>query len=303
MELACVIVTYNPEPERFERELKALLAEPVDKVIVVDNGSGMQTLERLEQARRHDARIECHYNGHNHGIAAAQNLGIATALAHGCYYVLLLDHDSIPSSGLVTGLLTAARAQVASGERFAAVGARTIDPRSGQEHGFCTMRKGLWRRVHCPSDNGLVHCEFLNASGSLIYLPAWQEIGAFDETFFIDHVETDWYMRARHLHYRVYGLCAGHLDHTMGDDIVRYWWLRWRSMPRRRPERHYTIVRNSLWMYRRPYVPWTWIANNAAKLLFTLIFFSLFDRRHYAQFRSIIRGLRDGMRAPTAVAR
>lgn len=296
MQLACIVVTYNPAPERFANVVNAVLDSPADLIIFIDNGSERNTLDTLEHLTTADPRIRVHCNNSNLGIAAAQNIGIANALATGCQYALLLDHDSIPCPGLIANLLSCARDRVAAGDRLAAVGARTIDPRNNQEHGFAVLQRGIWRRVRCPANcTGIVDCEFLNASGSLLYLPAWQKIGPFDESFFIDHVETDWYMRARHGRYRVYGLCTGYLDHTMGDDISRYWWLHWRSMPRRSPERHYTIVRNSLWLYRKPYTPASWIINNLAKLVFTLVYFSLADRDRKSQFRNILYGIWHGL--------
>ena len=66
-------------------------------------------------------------------------------------------------------------------------------------------------------------------------------------------------------------------------------------MPHRSGRRHYTIVRNSLWMYRRTYVPFSWKVNNFAKLVFTLVYFSLFDKERGSQFCCILRGLYDGL--------
>lgn len=288
-----LIVTYNPPEEIFKQQLAALKDL---QVIIVDNGSNADLIAFLntwiEQLPDKRKLIEL---GQNLGIAAAQNRGMALAKSLGYQFVLLLDHDSIPSDGLLTQMLETAKAQLKHDKQFAALGARLVDPRSKKEVGFSSMKKGVWRTCRCMNDDELVLCEFLNSSGSFIYLPAWEEIGLFDEGFFIDHVETDWYMRARALGFHVYGSCRGVLHHYLGDAIVKFWFFGWRTMPHRSGPRHYTIVRNSLWMYRRRYVPFSWKANNFCKLLFTLVFFSLFDNERGKQFTCILRGFYDGL--------
>jgi len=288
-----LIVTYNPPQDIFSQQLAALRNQ---QVIIVDNGSNATTLMLLNAwVGEQSEKRKLIALGKNLGIAAAQNRGMELAKTLGCQFVLLLDHDSIPSDDLLTNLVETAQAQLKHDSQFAALGARLVDPRSAKELGFSAMINGVWRTLRCTGGEKLVACEFLNSSGSLIYLPAWDKIGPFDESFFIDHVETDWYMRARALRFHVYGSCQGILHHYLGDSIVRFWCFGWRTMPHRSGRRHYTIVRNSLWMYRRSYVPFSWKANNFAKLLFTLVYFSLFDEERGNQFSCILRGFYDGL--------
>lgn len=299
LDLVCLIVTFNPQHEIFTSEIKSIVEENF-MVFIVDNGSNCKTLELISAiTQEYSNNIRLIKLGCNTGIAAAQNKGIQQAINLGADFVLLLDHDSIPSPGLIAKLLVTAQEKIAHSEKLAAIGARTVDPRTALEHGFAEMHYGLWRKKRCLQlDGKLIPCQFLNASGSLIYLPAWQDIGKFNEAFFIDHVETEWYMRAQAKGYKVFGLCFGQLEHYMGDDVVRYWFFGWRHMPHRSPERHYTIIRNSLWMYHFPYVPFAWKLNNITKLLFSLAYFSLFDVERDKQFKFILRGFVDGLRGP-----
>lgn len=295
-DIVCVCITYNPPEEIFFSAINRLIEEACC-IVIVDNGSDDHFVQTLKYLNRFHSSTHLIQIGFNAGIAAAQNKGIQQAINLGADFVLLLDHDSIPSPGLIAKLLVAAQQKIANNEKLAAIGARTVDPRTGLEHGFAEMRYGLWHKKRCPQlDGKLIPCQFLNASGSLIYLPAWQDIGKFNEAFFIDHVETEWYMRAQAKGYKVFGLCFGKLEHYMGDHVVDYWFFGWRNMPHRSPERHYTIVRNSIWMYRLPYVPFAWKLNNLVKLLFTLSYFSIFDTERGRQFKFILRGFMDGLR-------
>lgn len=293
---ACVIVTRNPELSVFDRQIKALLPQ-VSDIVIVDNDSGPPFHAYLDNLRQERSCMRVIALQENAGIARAQNLGMATVERLEKRHVLFLDHDSIPSPELVRRLYEAAEGLRKEGVKLGAIGARLVDPRSGRENGFYRMRGWRWQRVCCGQrSDGLVSCDYLNSSGSFIPLDTWRDVGACDEGFFIDHVDTDWFMRAKAKGYKCYGLCGGGLEHYMGDDVIRYWLFGWRYMPRRSPWRHYYIVRNSLWLYRRAYVPLVWKMSNAVKLLFTLVYFSLFDVERGMQLKMILRGLWDGIR-------
>lgn len=294
MSHACVIVTLNPDVAQFRRVLDASLSQSA-AVIVVDNGSSHKFSAYLTDRAIAASGMRVLLLGSNRGIAAALNLGIAEAKILKAEFVLLLDHDSIPDAGLLDGLLLAAKLH--SGDKIAAIGAKIFDPRSEQELGFYRMHNGCWSKVKCGAQTeGLLACEYMNSSGSFIPITAFDDIGPFNEQFFIDHVDTEWFMRAQSLGYVCYGFCGGSLEHYMGDAVIRYWLLGWRHMPHRSPQRHYYIVRNSFWLYRYAYVPLAWKLNNLIKILFTLLYFSLFDVQRGDQFKLILKGLVDGIK-------
>lgn len=293
---AAVIVTFNPDTRILDR-MFAVLDSAGASVIVVDNASSASIVAYLKDKGKTMSCFQLIAFGTNRGIAAAQNAGMLEALGHGAEFVLLLDHDSVPAVDQLNALVRLAGKLSAEGIKLAAVGARLVDPRTGHEYGFARMEYWRWRVLRCGcSDGRIIPCEFINSSGSLISMKAWQDIGPFRDEFFIDHVETDWYMRARARGYRCFGLCLGELEHTMGDDNCRFWFFGWRVMPRRSPRRHYTIVRNALWLYRDSYVPLSWKINNVLKLIFTAFYFSLFDRERGQQFHNILRGVLDGIK-------
>ena len=292
-----IVVTYAPEITIFETQIRALCAQ-LGLVIIVDNGSGPGFRKFLAGIQQSHVWVQVVLLDKNYGIAYAQNRGLELAKCSGRRYALFLDHDSIPTPNLVSGLYAAAESLRAQGVRLAAVGARLIDPRSGRENGFYRMRKWRWERLCCEDGYaGLIACGYLNSSGSLHPLDAMVHVGGFDESFFIDHVDTDWFMRARAMGYKAYGVCSAVLVHHMGNFIIRYWFFGWRLMPHRSPSRHYFIVRNAFWLYRRPYVPFFWKINNLFKIVFTLLYFGLFDRERGQQARMILRGAWDGITA------
>lgn len=295
--MACVIVTYKPDLREFGLLVAQLLKSDVS-IIVVDNWfSDEMVLSLRELCSAYRDRIRFIPLDRNYGIAKALNAGIAAARDAGHSVVMLFDQDSQPQNGLLEELRPVVRQIGERDESVAAIGPRLYDPRSGQFHSWAYLKSGFWRKTPKPSGTGmLIRCEFINSSGSLIFLDCWEKIGEFRESFFIDHVETDWYMRARHFGFKCYGYDSERwLIHHMGDDVCRYWFFGWRYMPRRAPLRHYTIVRNAIWMSGASYVPLAWTVNAWLKILFTLVYFSIFDRDRKNQFLQIIRGIRDGL--------
>jgi rhamnosyltransferase len=295
--LACIIVTYNPDRETFSRLITQLLKSSVS-IYVVDNWfSGEATEYVLDLCERHVGRITFIPLKKNYGISKAINTGVERAREDKHSLVMLFDQDSVPQDGLLDEMQVVARRVSVSDDQVAAIAPRLYDPRSRVFFKHAVLKWGLWKKIGCDCGNGeLMRCEFINSSGSLIFLKHWDRIGPFREDFFIDHVETEWYMRVRHLGLNCYRYCSeAYLEHHMGDDVCRYWLGKWRFMPRRSPLRHYTIIRNGIWMWRMRHVPFAWITNSLMKIGFTLAYFSLFDREKKMQFLYILKGIRDGL--------
>ena len=153
--------------------------------------------------------------------------------------------------------------------------------------------------MYCGGNDDLIRCEFLNSSGTMIDRGAWSEIGTFDEKMFIDHVETDWCLRAVRKGYKLYGSCSAELFHSMGDQVCRYWLLKWRTMPYRNSKRHYYLARNSVLLYKREYTPRMWIVWNMLKLVMTLFYFGIFPPDRIDQFKMIVKGVVHGIKNKT----
>lgn len=295
--IACVIVTYGPEMQEFTKLLSQLLKSNIS-IMVVDNWLSNQCTQTLKEiCSKHGERIQFIPLKKNYGIAKALNIGISAAQDAGHSWVLLLDQDSLPQDGLLEELEVVVSNLENTLEKIVAIGPRLYDPRSKKFHSWAYIKWGLWRKTEAPTGTRKwIPCEFINSSGSLINLRYFKKIGPFREGFFIDHVETEWYMRARQLGLKCYGYDShSYILHHMGDDVCRYWFFGWNYIPRRSPERHYTIVRNAIWMWRFKYVPISWAINNCLKIAFTLLYFSLFDKEKSRQFCWILKGIKDGL--------
>jgi GT2 family glycosyltransferase len=97
-----VIVTYRPG--EFVWDCIGALSGQVGQVIVVDNGSDPEAIQRLTRLEV-EGRIAAIYNRVNLGIAHALNQGIRCAMDREFRWVLILDHDSVATPGMVRKLV------------------------------------------------------------------------------------------------------------------------------------------------------------------------------------------------------
>jgi rhamnosyltransferase len=258
-----ITVAFNPNPERLAEQVCALL-DQVDRIILVDNGSRpsvAEILRNLSAARPqlNTSRIQVIALPDNKGVASGFNIGAREARSHGAEFVLLLDHDSVPGPGMV-GLLVAAYRHcltLPGAHRVAAVGPRVNDLRDPREYPFIRLGWLYNRRVRCSdAEQGVVACDFLISSGSLIALDMFAAVGEFDELLFIDSVDLEWCCRARARQFTLYGVCAALLDHRLGDH--RRHLLSGTEMVVHSPQRIYYMTRNRILLYWRPYMPLKW---------------------------------------------
>ena len=277
-----VIVAYHPEPARFSGLLRALTGQ-VDGIVVVDNGNGVDAPGCVVLPQRE-----------NVGIATAQNTGIRAALGAGASHVLLLDHDSVPAPDMVARLREALDAAVARGERAAAAGPVFVDESAGGESWFVRFGPFGFRRERCADNAFRIEADFLIASGTLIRADALRDVGPMDDALFIDHVDTDWCLRARAKGWRLYGVCAARMSHRLGERAVRA--AGSRPFYVHGPLRQYYTFRNSALLYRRPHAPARWIFGDAMRLLKLLAASALFAPPRLANLGAALRGFADGWR-------
>jgi rhamnosyltransferase len=289
--ICAVVVTYQPDFNLLRENLLASRAQ-VDYLVVVDNGSNAETLERINDFA-HDIDCEVLQLGENLGVAAAQNRGIARARNDGCNFVVLLDQDSNPAPDMVVTLRRALADLTACGTPFAAVGPRLVDPRTGVSTPFVGIRMfGTTRKICLEGSHRLISTDFLVSSGMLIPLAVLDRVGLPEEGLFIDNVDLEWCFRARSMGLPVYGVCDAVMAHSVGDEVVQ---LGDYIIHLHHPIRQYYIMRNRILLYQRSYSPWVWVVQDFFRMLFKLVAFSLFFTPRCQNISMMIRGIKDGL--------
>lgn len=286
--VSAIIVTYNPPLEGLGRLIAAVSAQ-VDQLFIVDNGScgNLENWVAQQSAKTRFVAL-----GQNFGIAYAHNVGIRQARADGSDYVLLLDHDSLPAPDMVARLVEAAEAKRAEGIRVAAVGPRYLDERQRNPIPFIRVEGLRLIRANCDAPKAVVEVDYLISSGCLISMAALDAVGGMHEDLFIDYVDIEWGLRARHHGFYSFGICAARMKHSLGEEPVFF--LK-RHIPVHSPLRHYYHFRNAVWLYRQPWPKTNWKIVDGLRLARKFVFYSLMTPPRLKHAAMMMLGIAHGV--------
>ncbi|HEU0199647.1 MAG TPA: glycosyltransferase family 2 protein [Burkholderiaceae bacterium] len=296
--VAAVIVTYFPDPVAL-RELLRAVAPQVERLVVVDNtpASDAAPASLPQPPAVHSRGSETISNGHNLGLAAAQNQGIAWAKARGASAVVLFDQDSFPAPDMVERLLAALAALRAQGAQVGALGPRWHDRHGKSDAPF--VRLGFGRMINhgCAGAAApMIECDTLVASGCLMPMASIDAVGPMNESLFIDQVDVEWGMRAQARGLRLFGVCDAVLYHGIGERTVRPWFARSRRMPVHAPLRDYYLVRNIIAVFFMRPAPWRWRLLQAVRLPAVMLVMVTQMPPRWTRLKLILRGVGDAMR-------
>lgn len=212
LRIPAVTVTYEPDlawPER----LRAILAA-CPSCIVVDNSLTPAARSFVAATVNSTPGAELISNPANPGIGRALNQAFSSLLAAGHPCALAFDQDSTPAADLAARLLATA----ATNPSAAVVGAAWRDaarPDAPSLHPVAAPGFPLaFRRV--PANANLPDVLFVITSGSLFSLEAWRRLGGFDDSLFLDLVDTDFCLRARRAGWRIAVSASARLIHSRG---------------------------------------------------------------------------------------
>ena len=289
--ICAIVVSYFPDVETLFRLLTAILPQ-VDALVIVDNGTSDASFDGFCAHIERD-KVFILKQSRNIGLAAALNLGIAWARKNGFSHVLLLDQDSKPAQGMV-GALIQAFAASSTGRRIAAVGPRFHDAREDRYAPFVRIGFPVSRKMFSSGKDGLVDCDFLISSGSLIPLAALDDIGAMDERLFIDNVDLEWSFRALAKGYALIGVCTTTMHHRLGHSRRRLPFGLGHIVVHD-PTRLYYIMRNRILLYRLQHTPAVWIFQDVPRVAVKFLLFSVLVRPRLRNVHFMLAGLRDGL--------
>ena len=296
-----VIVSYNPELKILQKQLDALREQPCD-VVIVDNASENQkaVAALVDSIGSSTPSVTLLKQTSNQGLGAAHNHGIRLAREHQYSHVLLLDQDSLPKPDMLKNLLAVATAK--SDQQVSAVGPKYLNAENNSESFFVNLGVLRFKRRYCTEQDqdadGSIETDFLISSGSLISLTALDGIGLMDESLFIDHVDTEWFLRAKSKGYVAYGACNAVMQHSLGEATRRIeLGERTYNVSEHKPFRYYYIFRNSILLYKRLRMCRLWCWKDLQRLIMlALLFGARKQPSSRANAKMMWRGVRDGLR-------
>ncbi len=173
------------------------------RIVIVDNGSVDDSLERLEKRWKDAARFI--RAGENLGIAGGYNVGIRDALSSGADYVALFNDDVTVELDLLEKLL-------APFEQDPNTAVTTPILVYYDRPGLVWFARAAYNRwfgltwypgrdkpveAIIPTPGTSYVSDWVPLCSALISRKALEEIGLMDEEFFLSHEDVEWCLRAR----------------------------------------------------------------------------------------------------------
>jgi hypothetical protein len=169
------------------------------KIILIDNASTDGSVPAIRQAF---PEIEIIENAENKRFAAANNQGMACALAAGADYVLLLNNDTEVASNFLEALVDLAQQR----SEIGMVGPKIFYYHDRQRLWFAggeivfwkgrTAHRGL-RQLDAEKWNVACAVDYITGCALLVKRECIEKIGMLDESYYIYSEDADWCGRAR----------------------------------------------------------------------------------------------------------
>jgi GT2 family glycosyltransferase len=217
-DVAVVIVNWNGWRDTLEcLESLAQLDYPNFRVLVVDNDSSDDSVIRIREGW---PGVEVIATGRNLGFSGGCNMGIRRAMARGVRYIWLLNNDTKVDSHALTAMVQRAEREA----RLGAVGSVLYymdRPETVQAWGGGTVN--LWTGLsrHFTSQVPERRIDYLTGASVLLRSKALEEVGLFDEQFFMYWEDADLSFRLRERGWMLAVEPAAKIWHKEGGSIGR----------------------------------------------------------------------------------
>ena len=266
--------------------LVSVVAAETETVLVFDNSPDASgNLPSIAQGNITSVAMSA-----NRGTAGAMNEAWRRATAAGADHLITFDQDSRPPTGMVTALVGSLLRLQREGRKIGAIGPMKVDPRTGRP--LRLLRPVRWRKRYAPPEPGDVRVDHLITSGCLVPRTAFQEVGAANESLFLDYVDIDWSLRARRLGYELICDARVRMPHVIGDQVMPVG--RW-SVPLHDPRRNGLLVRNHLLLWRSPAMPVPWLLGDLRQVILKLAVHLIVAPRRRERLVCIGRGIAAGL--------
>ena len=266
-EVMAVVVSYNGL-QKTGQTMEALRRQ-VGHVHIVDNGSDQESLGVLESLER-EPDITVERLGENRGVGYALNRGVQRARQMGYRWLLTMDQDSVVDGAFIGAY------QEALEERPELV---CLAPRISSR----TRKK--------DAAGGPI--SYAITSGNLVRVSVFDQIGLYDEDFFVDSIDFDFCLRLRRAGYAVQRVPAAKMEHQLGDAVelprgVSTYYARHSAV------RRYYMYRNLLYMAERYMLEFPgFVFKLGLSSMLLLMFIGFLDASPLASYRAIARGMLD----------
>lgn len=262
------------------------LSRQADRVLVLDNGGDTELRDIADQC------IDVLPMPANLGTGGAMNLAWHKALAANVDFMVCFDQDSQVNDDLIEKLLAGWQTLQSQGVRIGAIGPAWRDPRTGRI--LRALKPTRWRRQRVDANTAAsIEVDHLITSGCLIGAQTMREAGFFKAELFLDYVDIEWSLRARHCGFHFFVTREAQMRHEIGEQVVT---VLGRSLWVHRPDRQYFLVRNHLLLWRLDHISLPWKIRDALQVALKIALLVLLQPPRLRRLAWAARGLWDGLR-------
>jgi rhamnosyltransferase len=236
--VCALIWTYNPEIELLRKVINAAM-QNADYVLIVDNGS--QNHSKIDALRT--SKVNIVHLPQNLGVEAL-NIGFKL-LKSRCEWILILDDDSFVQPGSIQEALQKYHKLLEKIKNRVA----TISI-SDLENVPLTLKHKL---KNLPKETFIIHFDAVMFSGTMTKSEVIEKHNLFiDKELFLDHADTDFFIRLRKLGYLTALYTKPLLQHRLGIPLnkpinIGFYVIKTTT----KPHRLYYIARNATYLLLR----------------------------------------------------
>lgn len=243
MKISATVVTYNPNFEHVSNIMK--ISSQFDKVYVVDNSEKRKDILDFKDSEN----ISLIENGKNLGIANALNFGLNQSFQDGFDICATFDQDSTIDDNFRASMEEKAVQCIEKDSSTIIVAPNFFDRNSKSFAMFSKLTKWTCKNFRLESSiDELIPSSFAITSGALIFLDNFRKVGEYNEEYFIDHVDSEFCLRAQRLGYSTYIAPSVVLNHSIGNRTKHKLLGITIKANNHSPQRRYFIIRNGIAM-------------------------------------------------------
>lgn len=278
---AALIVTFNPASD-FKGNLESITKQ-FEKVCIVDNGSN--NVEWIQNLAQNFSNIQMITNETNLGLGKALNQGMQYLSSQGFSWIATFDQDSQPSPSFLIDLqsiINKSKNPEMIGILAPAIFEKNLD-------------KSLPGAQDSLSDF-LVPVPTVITSGSLTNVSAYEMVGRFEESFFIDYIDHNFAFRLRKMGFLVAECPSVQLKHSLGESKKHQFLFMSFFSTHHSSLRRYYITRNRVHFYKEFFlIDPAWVLSDISFLIKEIIKITLVETDKIQKLKSIIIGFYDGI--------
>jgi len=211
--VCCIVVNWNAYADTLKC-LRSLSTTEYSHLspIVVDNGSKDQSVAQIRAAY---PQIELIESPTNMGFGAGNNLGIRRAFQLGAKYIWLLNNDTEVEPDTAAAMVSLCEGNPALGQ-VGSVLYYANAPSKVQAWGGGRINFWLGTSHHFTEPVPWNHLDFITAASALIPVHVLEDVGLFDEAYFMYWEDTDLSFRIRRAGWRLGVAQNAHVLHKEG---------------------------------------------------------------------------------------